>query len=622
MAVTEVFSPVDEAAHFAYVQSMGHHLRPPVVGEDRLRPDTLELVKRARTSYWRGMPVPPSPGDDRWGSAAQSYEGVQGPLYYLLMAGPYRVARPFGLLTSLYAVRIASVVLALLAVPIAYALARHLFPRRPEGWLGAPALLVVLQGFNGNLAAVTNDALVVPLAAGALLTFCRSARRRFDAGGGALTGVLVGLGLATKANMVSLVPIIGAAAVAAALVRRTPFGRLVQWVVLAGVTAAGAVAPWVVWNLARYGRLSASEEVDAITGPFQSELPFSVESVRQHLVGATSGFWDHQLVGSRLGRYMASVTIGAALLLVAGVVASRVRGQGRDARVMAWLGGAWFLTAGTMLAVIYGVFDGRSSTAGRHMYPALVAVVVAVAVGAFAAARRYGGWLALAVLANVALSAEPAMVDRMVRLTYANNVIGNLTPVVDQSWGEREVAAFALDLDPPCRAEAFGVGLRGEPPAALPVATTAGLESAPFLGLQGTPAQRIAVYHLRTPLSGPFSVRLGGALVSAAAGERDPDVSLSGEEGDPVARIFCPSDDPEEARFQQQFDPDHASWITYHQVKAWPRAWQWAGVAGLATVAAAAASERLRRRRRRPQGEFILADPLSPPVPSPPLHGS
>lgn len=600
VAVTQVFSPVDEAAHFAYVQSMGHHLRPPVVGQDRLRPETLELVKRTRTSYWRSMPVPPRPGDHRWGAAAESYEGVQGPLYYLLMAGPYRAARPFGLLSSLYAVRIASVLVALLAVPLAYALARHLFPRRPEAWLAAPALLVVLQGFNGNPAAVTNNALVVPLAAGALLVFCRSARRRFDAAGGALTGLLVGLGLATNSTMVALVPVIGVAAVAAAVARRVAFGRLLKWVALAAVTAAEAVSPWVVWNLARYGRLSASEEIDAIAGPFQPHLPFRGAGIREHLAGATVGFWDSQLVASRLGRYMVSVTVGAAVVLVVGVVVARVRRQPRDSAVMAWLAAAWFVTAGVMLAFVYNVFDGRSSIAGRHMYPALVAVVVAVAAAAFAAFRRYGGWLVLAVLANVALAAEPAMVDRMVRLTYADSVVGNLTPAVDQSYGEREVAAFSLRLDPPCPAQAFGVGLRAsQPPPTLPVRTDSGPVGARFLRLQGTPAQRIAVYRLHAPLTEPFTVSVGGALVSAAAGERDPNVALAGDQADPVARIFCPSDDPEADRFEQQFDPDHPSWITYDQVRGWPRAWMWAGRASLVLVPLVALVERRKRVRAK-----------------------
>ena len=419
--------------------------------------------------------------------------------------------------------------------------------------------------------------------------------------------------MATKSNMLALVPIIGIAAVVAASARRVPLGRLVKWVVLAAVAAAEAVAPWVVWNLSRYGRLSASEEVDAITGPFQPDLPFSLDGVRQHLVGATGGFWDYQLVGSRLGRYMVVLTIGGAFLLVAGIVASRARRQARDGTVMAWLGATWFITAAVMLAVIYGVFDGRSSTVGRHMYPALVAVVVAVTAGAFSLGRRWGGWIALAVLANLALAAEPAMVDRMVRLTYANNVIEDLTPVVDQSYGEREVAAFSLELDPPCAAEAFGLGLRGDPPRSLPVTTEAGLVSAPFLGLQGTPVQRIAVYRLSAPLARPFTVRLGGALVSAAAGERDPNVALAGAEDDPVARIFCPSADPEAARFEQQFDPDHPSWITYDQVRWWPRAWQAAGAVWLAGVPAVAAGRWIRnRRRRRPPPSPVSPEELAP----------
>ena len=599
-AATEVFNPVDEAAHFAYVQSMGHQLRPPVVGQDRLRPETLELVKRVRTSYWRGMPVPPAPEDNRWGAAAESYEGVQGPLYYLLMAGPYRLFRPAGLLTSVYAVRVASVLLALLAIPLAYALARHLFPRHPDAWLGAPALLVVLQGFNGNLASVTNDALVVPLAAATLLVFCRSVRRGFDGAGGALTGLLVGLGLATKSNMVALIPLIGAAAVTVAVIRRVRWTRLARWVAFAAAAGAEAVAPWAVWNLARYGALSASEEVDRITGPLQPRVPSGLAGVREHLVGSTVGFWDYQLVGRRLGTYAVAVSIGAVVLLLAGLVVALARRRLRDSAVLTWLGGSFVVTAGTMLVVIYGVFGGRSSTVGRHMYPALVAVVVAVAVAAFVAGRRLGGWLAVAVVANLGLAAEPAMVDRMVELTYTSNVIGNLSPVVDQSWGEGLVAAPSIVVEPPCPAEAFGVGFGGDRhPPTLPLVTAGGPAEARFLGLQGTPVQRIAVYTLPTPLAAPFSVQLGDDLtVSASATDRDPYLSLPDRTGDPVARLFCPVDHPEEARFDQQFGADHPSWVTLGMVKGWPRAWSVAGVVALVAVPAVATGRRLRTRRK------------------------
>lgn len=597
VAVTEVFNPIDEGAHYAYVESMARDLRPPVVGRDRLSADALDLVKRVRTSFWLSAPVPPSPHDERWGAVAESYEGVQGPLYYLLMAAPYRLARPFGALSSLYAVRAASVLLSLLAVPIAYALARELFPRRRDVWVAAPALLVLLQGFNGNLASVTNDALVVPLAGAALLSFCRSARHGLDDLGAVLTGALVGLALATKSNMVALVPLIGLGAAGVVVVQRVPWRRLARWTGITGATAALTVSPWAAWNLFQYGSLSASEEVDKITGPMQPDHPFSLDGLREHLVGSTVGFWDFQLVGHRLDRYMVTVSIAACAVVVAGIVASMVRRRRRDTAVLGWLGSSYAVTAATMIAVIYGVFAGRSSTVGRHMYPALIAVVVAVAGAAFVAGRRWGGWLALAVVANLALSAEPPLVSRMVELTYANSVIGRLAPVVDQSWGEGLVMASSIMMEPPCRAEAFGVGIAAPSPKALPVSSDAGPTEATYLGLQGTPTQRIAVYALPAAVGGRFVVDLGGVAVSASAGDRDRHLSMPGAPGDPVARIFCPVDDPEETRFRQQFAPDHPSWITLGQVTGWPAAWAWIGRLGFVVLAGLAVREARRARQ-------------------------
>ena len=597
VAVTQVFNPVDEAAHFAYVESMATHLRPPVVGRDRLSPGALDLVKRVRTSYWRSAPLAPSPDDDAWGPVAESYEGVQGPLYYLLMAVPYRLTRSHGVLASVYGVRIGSVLLALASVPIAYALARELFPRCREVWLAAPALLVVLQGFNANLASVSNDALVVPLAGATLLAFCRSARRDLDLFGAAVTGGLVGLGLATKSNMVALVPLVGLGAAGAVVLGRVRWSGVVRWAVTAGATAAAVVVPWVAWNVATYGALSASEQVDMITGPMQPDFPFGLEGIRQHLVGSTVGFWDFQLVGHRLDRYMVTVSVAAVTILVAGVVVSLVSGERRRAGVLAWLGSSYAVTAATMIAVIYGVFGGHSSTVGRHMYPALAAAAVAVAGAAFAAGRRYGGWLALAVLANLALAAEPPLVQRMVDLTYANATIGRLAPVVDQTWGEGLVAAQAVSVDPPCPAEAFGVGLSVPPPATIRVDAASGPVDAPFLGLQGTPAQRISVYTLPAPLDQPFDLQLGGAPVSASANDLDARLALAGEPGDPVARIFCRVDDPEEARFAQLFTPDHPSWIRLGQVIGWADAWVWIGRAGLLVLGGSALVEQRRRSR-------------------------
>ena len=574
-SVTLVFNPIDEQAHFAYVESMARHLRPPVVGRDHLSAEALELAKRTRTSEWRSAPVPPSPADERWGLVRESYEGVQGPAYYALMAVPYRLAHPFGVLTSLYAVRVATVLLALVAVPFAYLLARELFPRRPEAWLAAPATLVLLQGFNGNLASITNDALVVPVGGALLLAVARARRTGLTVTNAVVTGLLVGLALATKSNMVPVALLAAAAAGAIAVVRREPWTRLVRWAAAAGGAAVAVALPWLAWNLAKYGALSASDEVDMITGPLQPHYPFGLEGVRRHVSGAVTGYWDAQLVADTLGRYMWTLSSAAAALLVAGVGAALWRRRAGEAARLAWLASPWFATVAFMVVLIYALFEGRSSVVGRHLYPALVASVVLIAAAAFIAFGRRLGWVVLLVIANLALTFEQPLVDKRVDRDYTAGLLGGLAPVVDQSWGEGLVAASSVRVTPPCPAEALALGFAGQAPPTLELATGAGPIAARLTGQQGNSAQYLGVYTLDSATSSPFEVPLGGAAVAASADDRDARLELAGQPGDPVARVFCRVDDPEAFRFAQLFRPDHPSWIGYRAVKAWPTAWAW-----------------------------------------------
>lgn len=595
-SVTLVFNPIDEQAHFAYVESMATTLRPPVVGRDHLSAEALGLSKRAQTADWRPAPIAANPDDPRWGLVRESYEGVQGPAYYALMALPYKVAHPFGVLTALYALRLASLLLALTAVPIAYLLARELFPRRRDVWLAAPALLVVLQGFNGNLSSVSNDALVVPLAGAVLLAVATARRTGLTTRHAVLTGALLGAGFCTKSQMVALFPLVAVAAVGIASVRRDRLARLFRWGSVAGVSSAIVSLPWLVWNKATYGSFSASDEVDKITGPLQPQYPLSMEGVRRHVASASNSFWDYQLVSHTLGRYMWTLSLSALALVVTAVVVSAVRRRRGEALALAWLGSSWFVTLAMMLLVIYGVFGGKSSVVGRHLYPSLVAVVVAVAAAAFILGGRWAGWAMLLLLANAALTFEQPLVRARIDHDYAQGVIGDLAPVVDQSWGEGLVVPTTVDVTPPCPAQKFAVAFSGAAvaPGTLSIATGAGLVQATASGRQGSSAQYFTVYDLPVPLDGPFTIDLAGVPISASAEDRDPNLVLAGQPGDPVARLFCKIDDAKASRFAQRFTPDHPAFIRYGQVLAWPSGWAWA--ARLAMVGLLVAYRRHRRR--------------------------
>jgi 4-amino-4-deoxy-L-arabinose transferase-like glycosyltransferase len=603
VAVTEVFNPVDEVAHYDYVESMARRHRPPVVGRDRVSPDALGLLKDSSTSWWRPAPVSVSPSDPRWGAVRESYEGVQGPVYYALMVVPFWLSRRFGVVESVYALRLATVLLSLAAVPSAYALARELFPRRPHVWLAAPVLLVVVQGFNANLGSITNDALVVPLAGAALVPAARALRRGLTYPRALTAGALVGLSVATKSNTVALVPMVGLAALAATLLWGSSWSRLVRWGLVAGGAACFVAAPWVLWNLLTYGAPSAAGEVDLVTGPLQRRVPLGTEGVVYHLVQSTVGFWDFQMRATPLSAYPVLWSAVALAGMVAAVATALRRRHRREAASLGWLAAAYPITLLAMLAVIYGVFSGVSSTVGRHMYPALVPVVVGVAASAFVVAGRRGGWLALLAVATVALAVEVRGVHHYLLGTYTDGVIAGMIPVVDQSWGDELVVGPVVTLSPPCAARAFALGFAAEPPPTVPVVLGGKRLDAGLIGQQRSPVlTSIAVYGLPEPTSSAFEVLVPPVDVSVSDQDRDPHVGLAAGGGDPVARIYCPAEDPRGARFAQIFDPQHPSW-SYHQVRAWPVAWASAPALVLVDVLVRrllTARDRRRRRRRPP----------------------
>ena len=610
VAVTEVPNPIDEHAHFAYVESMARRFRPPVVGEDRLSAEALQLVKRTQTSFHRSVPLVPDPSVPGWNAVAESYEGVQGPLYYALMALPYRLAHPLGVLTSLYAVRVATVLLSLLAVPVAYLLARELFPRQRAAWVAAPALLVVLQGFNANLGSITNDALVVPLGGATLLAVARARRSGLTPGTAVVTGLLLGLGLATKSNMIALFPLVAVAAVAVAAERRQRWTGVVRWGGLTGLAAAVAAAPWLAWNLVTYGSPSAADEVDRITGPLQPRIPRTLAGLREHVADSTAGFWDSQLAGRSLGRYMWLLSLVALALVAVAVAVSLRRRRVADAASLAWLGSAVLVTLATMLFVIFVVFAGRSSVVGRHLYPALVATVVVVGVAAFVVAGARAGWVVVAAVAAVALTMEVDTDRRYVDLAYTAGLFGALAPVVEQTWADGRVATPVVEVMPPCAAEAVALGFTAPavPPAALAVTTALATVDAPLVAEHADQATRLFIYRLPVPIDQPFSLATAGLPLAASGDDREPHLALPNEPGDPVARVFCPVADPKRYRFAQRFPPDHPSWITYDQLRAWPVAWAWAARLAVLGLAAAFVVD-LRRRRRAGAPEAVPGPP-------------
>jgi hypothetical protein len=593
----EVWNPVDEAQHYAYVESMARGHGMPIVGDDELTLGILEVAKASPTQPYQSQAYMLSEDAD-WGPFGQSYEGggVQGPLYYALLSPAYWISHPIGDVASIYALRIGSVMISLAAVPLLWVLARRLFPTRPEIWLAAPALLVLIQGFNSNVASVNNDSLVVPVCIAAMIPVADALRglqtRQAVAG-----GVLLGLALLTKPTTATLALYTGLILLWLLASRREPLSAVLRWGVVYGAVTITVLLPYIAWNLYEYGAYSASSQVHAITGPVQGRLPRTFDSLKIHAHNARVGLWDLQplSLGTHSG-YVRLLQWGAACSVLIGLVAS-VRSRSRiDVVILIWSGLAVPIAFLAVLSTSQILFDGTGTVVGRHLYAGLGLAALAFSGGLMVGLGRRLGTAVFIAIIGLALISERELTNHYIDSTYALGVLeGGLAPVVDQPVNEGFVHVDRVELSAPCPAEALAMTFRDDPPAALTVLSdeTRG-QQAPYLGRIGV----VDIYTLTPPAIGSVTVE-PGVDIAYSPNRDDPRITVPGLSGDPVVRIYCQVADAREARFNQLYPPLHPD-FSYGTLRAWPTIWYLAGwltLGGAIVFAASLGYVYLRRRQ-------------------------
>jgi hypothetical protein len=160
-----------------------------------------ERERRQRAAALRAMP--PAWALQDGSGAFSNYEAQQPPLYYWTVAPWLWLMRGRTLAAQVLAIRWLSALLASLVAPLVYAIGRELFEDR---WmaLGCAAVVAVMPGFASAVARVGNDALAAPLYAALIWAGLRLARRP-SAGAVCATGILLGLGLLTKAYFLTAI---------------------------------------------------------------------------------------------------------------------------------------------------------------------------------------------------------------------------------------------------------------------------------------------------------------------------------------------------------------------------------------------------------------------------------
>lgn len=370
-----IWAPIDERAHYAYVQT---------VAEDGRLPRIHDLVSAQVQAITDGTWPRPSPTDRaRLGLAGRNYEAFQPPLYYVAAVPAFAVVGDHR--SKVFALRVFDVVLLAAGAALLFALARRELPRAPLAAFAGGLLVLLWPGVLVRGVTVSNLPLEIVLASALLLALWH-AERRGSSRWLVAAGALLGACLLTKLTLAYL-----ALPFAVVLVRR--WRHAWRPALLAAALPALLLAPWLASNLVRLGTLTANGGAQSQQEPLVNP---GGRPLGGNLLGDLGALPDGVLPQEWEKRLDVAWIRALALLLFAGLLAGAIafawrRGQTTLHLAAAGAAGALLLATATLFAANWDIF------LLRYFYAVLPALGVGVAAAAYARLGARALWTALAV---------------------------------------------------------------------------------------------------------------------------------------------------------------------------------------------------------------------------------
>lgn len=384
-----IWAPVDERAHYAYVQSLAEDHRLPLI-YDLVSPQVQAITDRT----W---PRPSRTDRRTIGIAGRNYEAFEPPLYYVVAAPAFLVTGDY--LRKVRVLRVFDSVLVAVAVWLLWRLSAHVAPR--VRLLGFAAALTVLlwPGVLVRSVTVSPTPLELVVTTALLIALWRlvfTGERRMLLASGALLGVC----LLTKPTLAWLAPLVVVAFAVDWAARRDTLRT-----VLALALPVAMLAPWLAFNYRHYHALTAAAAARAQQRPFLNpgNVRYGVDdavSRTGHLLdGVLPAEWYGQL---HVGWVRVAVTVVGALLfggaLVVAVAIVARRGPWRPLWFFAVpLAAGYAILVDTLLSALAPGFNLR------YVYPLLPALAMGVAAAVASRSTRvaWGGVVVSCVLLSV-----------------------------------------------------------------------------------------------------------------------------------------------------------------------------------------------------------------------------
>lgn len=407
--VQPVWSRVDEAQHFHYVQYLVENRSLPVEGQTFISPEVVAISRQKNQWGWRPAgalstpvyldpgswnTVPPDlTGEDREKWVRRNlwyfnYEAMQPPLYYAVNT-PVYAALPDDPLTRLYGMRVLAALIASSMVPLTWLMAREVFPDSRLVVYGAPVVAVLTQGYALNMSQMSNDVLTVPLAAAAILMMLRVVSRGLKWKSSLLIGALIAGSLLAKMTTVFLLPLAALApAMLVAYRREKPLQVLKHCGIIFGLVAA-LMSPWVIHNIAVYGDATGASAARPLMSSFFWSPVIDSNTLRLYEILPT--YWFGEPVFPFPFWTWSWVAVGSAIVLAVLGVAFYFMGlDGRHvARTqMKVLFMVFVFVIGVTVNLLIPFASGIGGVPGRYLYPLIPVIAFLIVFGVDRLFRR------------------------------------------------------------------------------------------------------------------------------------------------------------------------------------------------------------------------------------------
>jgi hypothetical protein len=429
--VTYAFQAPDEPDHFAYVEQLAEVGRLPVVGDER-RPaqetaaltalhfnDIREQLQNHTIASQAEQnelqhELKLADGIKETGTFGAGVASSEPPLYYVVEAIPYELARGGSVLARLQLMRLTSALMAGLTAMFAFMFIREALPGAPPWtWTvgGLTVALVPLLGFMSG--AVNPDALLFAVTAATFYRLAHAFRRGLSTGRAVTIGALMAIGFMTKLNFIGIAPgvllgLIVLSIRASRVVGRSAYRMLALALALAFSPCVLYVGINALSHHPLFGLVSAA--IGTVHGSALSELSYIWQIYLPHLPGTVNdfpglemarqvwfrgyvglyGWFDTTFPGWVYG--VALIPAGAiALLCGRALLQSRARLRGRLGELAVYASIAIGLMAlvGADSFHEFPRFDAAYAQV-RYLLPLLPLLGAALALAARGAGRRWG----------------------------------------------------------------------------------------------------------------------------------------------------------------------------------------------------------------------------------------